>query len=120
MSQFQIFEKCLDELSNGADYNEMTKEYVPKTESDVEKIRKRGILTKENLHRNAFKLVCDQLTKYPGDYYLNEVKLTLEKKDQTKFNPKQSLIEFCSQIDTYVENLSIESEVSNLYDSDCE
>ena len=78
------------------------------------------MLTKEQLHKNALQLVCDQLSNYPNDQYLCESKVILERKDHTKFNPKQTLIDFCTQIETHVENLLIESEVSNLYESDSE
>ena len=117
-NHFQIFDTCIKQLAEGKDYNEISKQFVPKTESDEIKLAKLGQKTKSQLHKDLRIRVDAALKDFPTDDYLNEVKSELVRKKPEQYNPKSELIEYCNMVDSYIDNLVIALEMEDNCSSD--
>ena len=108
------FSEALKHLSLGRSYCTLPCNVQPKTVAEEEKIAKRNELSKDELHKQAIASIKKCLESESDDAFLLNSLKTLENKKPQSFNPKKVLVELCSQIEQYIDNLSIRDLVADL------
>ena len=108
------FWDALKHLSLGKSYSSMPCIVQPKTLAEEEKIAKRNELSKDDLHKQAISSIKKTLESYSDDAFLLSSLEILEKKKAQSFNPKTILIELCSKIEQYIDNLVINDHINDL------
>ena len=108
------FDKALEHLAAGKSYTTLPCRVQPKTLAEEEKILKRNELSKEELHKHAISNIRKALDNHKEDAFLLDNLEILERKKAQSFSPKSVLSELCSKIEQYVENLLINTQISDL------
>ena len=107
------FLKALEHLSLGKSYTTLPCKVQPKTVEEEEKINKRNELSKEELHKHTLAEIKRVLGQKDDDLFLLDSLNNLQKKKPQSYNPKSVLVELCSKVEQYIQNLIIEDVVSS-------
>ena len=102
------FLKAMEHLSMSHSYTTMPCKVQPKTVGEEERINKRNEQSKEELHKQAILEIKRVLSQKEDDAFLLESLNNLQKKKPQSFNPKAVLVELCSKVEQYIQNLIIE------------
>ena len=108
------FKSALEHLATGNGYQNLPCNVQPKTLEEEEKISKRNELSKEELFKNLIQIVKGRLEVDSEDSFLLDTFELLNSKKPQSFNPKSVLVELCSKVNQYIENLVINDIVEDL------
>ena len=115
----------MKQLADGESYNNLSKKFVPKSEKDEERLIRLGQKTKQQLYKDLKLKITAGLKDFKDDKYLLEIEIDLSKRKPEQFNPKTVLVNLCSQVDNYLEDLYVCKDLNNAnndsdLDSDCD
>ena len=86
----------------------------PKTAEEEDKILKRSVQSKEEIHSQLILSVKQALSVKDCDQYLLSALRELTSKKAQSFNPKQVLLDLSGEIHQYIKNLHINGEIDDL------
>ena len=82
----------MKQLSEGKNYNNLSKQFVPKSEKDEERLIRLGQKTKQQLYKDLKLKINAGLKDFKEDKYLLEIEIDLAKRKPEQFNPKTVLV----------------------------
>ena len=100
----------LQQLKDGVDFSDLSKEYVPKTVEEESKLEERKQLTKEKLFFKFSSKLKEAISKFQSDDFLNELSEKIEGKTYKSFGTKTELLNLSLTLDHHLDNLVTDTE----------
>lgn len=108
------FDDAMAHLRAGKGFCSLLCSPQPKTAEEEDKILKRSVQSKEEIHSQLILSVKQALSVKDCDQYLLSALRELTSKKAQSFNPKQVLLDLSGEIHQYIKNLHINGEIDDL------